>query len=135
MGINLRTNPVSEMDVLELPYNDCYVKDRQAMYRDYDTDMSARDLIRAAYKGRKEDMPPEFYTDDGAFDEIMYDNLQFGVETFDGIMAMLYGSFGLRQRCERYCWIYQKSMILRSLFKVWRCKQCVIALRKNKRIN
>ncbi|RHQ36248.1 hypothetical protein DWY84_01240 [Clostridium sp. AF27-2AA] len=35
-------------------------------------------------------MPPEFYTDDGAFDEIMYDNLQFGVETFDGIMAMLY---------------------------------------------
>lgn len=90
MEINLRTNPVSEMDVLELPYNDCYVKDRQAMYRDYDTDMLARDLIRAAYKGRKEDMPPELYTDDGAFDEIMYDNLQFGVETFDGIMAMLY---------------------------------------------
>ena len=44
MGINLRTKPVSEMGMLELPYNDCYVKDRQAMYRDYDTDMSARGL-------------------------------------------------------------------------------------------
>ena len=42
MGINLRTNPVSEMDVLELPYNDCYVKDRQAMYRDYDTKSEAK---------------------------------------------------------------------------------------------
>nr|DAV60576.1 MAG TPA: hypothetical protein [Caudoviricetes sp.] len=25
-------------------------------------------------------------------------------------------------------------MILRSLFKVWRCKQCVIALRKKKKV-
>ena len=90
MKINLRTKPVSEMDVCELPYNDCYVKDRQAMYRDYDTDMSARDLIRAAYKARSEYMPPEFYDDDETFDAFMYDNLQFGVETFDGIMAMLY---------------------------------------------
>ena len=90
MGINLRTKPVSEMGMLELPYNDCYVKDRQAMYRDYDTDMSARDLIRVAYRARKADMPPEFYTDNEVFDEIIYDNLQFGVDTFDGIMAMLY---------------------------------------------
>lgn len=90
MGINLSTKSVLEMDMLELPYNDCYVKDRQAMYRDYDTDMSARDLIRAVYKARSEDMPPEFYTDNETFDEIIYDNLQFGIDTFDGIMAMLY---------------------------------------------
>ena len=90
MKINLRTKPVSEMDVCELPYNDCYVKDRQAMYRDYDTDMSARDLIRAVYKARSEYMPPEFYTDDEVFDDIIYDNLQIGINTFDGIMAMFY---------------------------------------------
>lgn len=90
MGINLRTKPVSEMDICELPYNDCYVKDRQAMYRDYDTDMSARDLIRAVYKVRNEHMPPEFYTDDETFDEIIYDNLQFGIDTFDGLMAVFY---------------------------------------------
>ena len=90
MRINLRTKPVSEMDMFELQYNDCYVKDRQAMYRDYDTDMSARDLIRAAYKARSEDMPPEFYTDNETFDEIIYDNLQFGIDTFDGLMAVFY---------------------------------------------
>lgn len=90
MGINLRTKPVSEMDMCELPYNDCYVKDRQAMYRDYDTDMSARDLIRAIYKARKEYMPQEFYTDDETFNEIMFDNLQYGINEFDGIMAILY---------------------------------------------
>ena len=90
MGINLSIKSVSEMDMLELPYNDCYVKDRQAMYRDYDTDMSARDLIRVAYKDRNEDMPPEFYTDDETFDEIIYDNLQFGIDTFDGLMAVFY---------------------------------------------
>ena len=60
MGINLRTKPVSEMDICELPYNDCYVKERQAMYRDYDTDMSARDLIRAAYRARNENFEPDW---------------------------------------------------------------------------
>ena len=31
MGINLSIKSVLEMDMLELPYNDCYVKDRQAL--------------------------------------------------------------------------------------------------------
>lgn len=90
MGINLKNKPVSEMSMCELAYNDCYVKDRQAMYRDYDTDMSSRNLIRSAYKARHKDMPTEFWEDDESFDEIMLDNLQYGIDTFDGIMAMLY---------------------------------------------
>lgn len=90
MGINLRNEPISEMGMCELVYNDCYVKDGQAMYRNYSVDISARDLIRAAYKAKNEDMPPEFWLEDKAFDEIMMDNLQFGINTFDGAMAILY---------------------------------------------
>ena len=39
MGINLRDKPVAEMGICELVYNDCYVKGKQAMYRNYSLDM------------------------------------------------------------------------------------------------
>ena len=90
MGINLRNEPISEMGMCEMVYNDCYVKDGQAMYRNYSVDISARDLIRAAYKAKNEDMPLEFWLEDKAFDEFMMDNLLFGINTFDGAMAILY---------------------------------------------
>ena len=101
MGIALRNKPVSEMSMSELAYNDCYIKDRQAMYRDYDTDMSARDLIRAIYEARYKDMPTEFWEDDESFDEIMLNNLQYGVDTFEGIVAMLY--LQIWSKAERCC--------------------------------
>lgn len=90
MGINMREKPVNEMSMCELAYNDCYVKDGQAMYRDYDTDISARDLIRNIYKNWNVAMSYEFFANDDSFNEIMLDNLQYGFKTFDGIMAMLY---------------------------------------------
>lgn len=90
MGINLREKPVNEMDMCELAYNDCYVKDSQAMYRDYSIDMPARELIRSIYKSQNAGMPDEFWTDDEVFDEIMLDNLQYGYDTDDGRIAMLY---------------------------------------------
>ena len=90
MGINLRDKPVAEMGMCELAYNDCYVKGKQAMYRNYSVDMPARELIRAVYQSRNVGMPREFWGNDEVFDEIMMDNLQYGYDTFDGLMAMLY---------------------------------------------
>jgi hypothetical protein len=90
MGINLRDKPVAEMGICELVYNDCYVKGKQAMYRNYSVDMPARELIRAVYQSRNAAMPREFWGNDEVFDEIMMDNLQYGYDTFDGLMAMLY---------------------------------------------
>jgi hypothetical protein len=91
MGINLRTNKgADEMSMCELQYNDCYVKDREAYYRDYDTDMSARDLIRSAYEANKKPLPAECKEDNEALDMFLYDNLQYGIDNFDGIMALLY---------------------------------------------
>ena len=90
MGINLREEDTKEMSISELVFNDCYVKDRQAMYRNYDIDISARDFIRGIYKAKNRAMPSEFWNDDNSFDEIMYDNLQYDHTEFDGLMAILY---------------------------------------------
>ena len=40
----------SEMNMTELALNSCYVKNGEAWYRDYDTDISIRNLIREIYK-------------------------------------------------------------------------------------
>lgn len=90
MGINLREKPIQEMNMCELAYNDCYVKDQQAMYRNYSIDMSARDFVRAIYRSQNWGMPYDFWYDDDFFDEIMLDNLQYGYDTFQGIVAILY---------------------------------------------
>lgn len=91
MGINLRTDKkVDDMNMCELVYNDCYVKDRQAMYRDYSIDMSARDLIRKIYREWHLEVIEEFFTDNDMFDAIIMDNLQYGFESVEGIVAILY---------------------------------------------
>ena len=90
MGINLSEKDVSEMNYPELVYNDCYVKDRQAMYRDYDTNCTVRDVIRNIYKNKQIYELPDFWVDDNYFDEVMYDNLQYGFENDLGILAILY---------------------------------------------
>lgn len=42
----LTTNKeVSEMNMYELAHNSCYEKDGNARYRDYDTDIDARELV------------------------------------------------------------------------------------------
>lgn len=90
MGILLREKPVNEMNMCELLFNDCYVKDRQSMYRNYSIDMSAREFVRAIYRTQKLEMPYDFWHDDDFFDEIMFDDLQYGYDTFRGIVAILY---------------------------------------------
>lgn len=90
MGINLREIPVEKMNISELVYNDCYVKDKQAMYRNYDLNLSARELIRKIYKDKQIQELPDFWTDDNYFDEVMYDNLQYGFENDLGILSILY---------------------------------------------
>ena len=90
MGINLREIPVEEMNMCEISYNDCYVKDKKAMYRNFSMDKSARDVIRDIYKDKQIEEMPEFFVDDDFFDEVMFDNLQYGFENDLGILAILY---------------------------------------------
>ena len=42
--------PVSEMTMVELAHNCCFAKDREAYYREYEWEMSARDMARELAK-------------------------------------------------------------------------------------
>ena len=42
--------PVSEMKMVELAHNCCFAKDREAYYREYEWEMSARDMARELAK-------------------------------------------------------------------------------------
>ena len=58
--------PASDMNMVELAHNCCYVKDRNARYRDFEMDMDARDFARNLMTTLTGDDLP---TDDDDFDE------------------------------------------------------------------
>ena len=78
------------MDLQEMPYNDAYIKEHKVHFRNYDIDLPARDLIRQIYRDNNKQMPDMFWTDDGEFDDIMHEKLNYSPSTFDGMTALLY---------------------------------------------
>ena len=92
----------SEMTMTELALNSCYVKDGEAYYRDYSTDISTRDLIRNLYKNIDIEMPE----DDEDFDESVFEDLQYGLNTDVGVIALLsrnlWAMAELREKLKRY---------------------------------
>lgn len=79
--------PASDMNMVELAHNCCYVKDRNARYRDFEMDMDARDFARNLMTTLTgDDMP----TDDD-FDEEIMENLQYDpFESVTGLIALFY---------------------------------------------
>lgn len=80
-------NPVSEMGMVELAHNSCFAKDRNARYRDFETDLDARDFARQLHMIYCSDTLPE---DDNEFDEVIMDDLQYGYDTTAGLIALFY---------------------------------------------
>ncbi len=82
---------VSEMNMVELAHNSCFAKDRNATYRDFESEIDARDFIRkiGLTFGIFESGCDEL-TDDEVFDEVMADSLQYGYDDKDGLLALLY---------------------------------------------
>ena len=79
---------VSEMGMVELIHNSCYIENREAWYRDYDNDISARMLARLLLKifaGRG-----SAFTSDEDFDEYMAGCLKDGFDSIEGLIALLY---------------------------------------------
>lgn len=80
--------PASDMNMLELAHNCCYVKDRNARYRDFEMDMDARDFARNLMTTLTGDDLP---TDDDDFDEEIMENLQYDpFESVTGLIALFY---------------------------------------------
>lgn len=98
-----------DMNAWELAHNMMFVKDREACYRDFERETTLLDLVREIYRkhtgedGLTQEMDE---LDDETLDEILADNLQYGTDDWDGVIALLYqtawGAAELREWLEAY---------------------------------
>jgi len=84
----LTKDDVKEMGMLDLSHNQVFVKNREAWYRDFEREVSARDLVKEIFECNKIEYP----ADNEEFDEYMLELLQDGCNTLEGLVAMLYNA-------------------------------------------
>ena len=117
----LTTNKdISEMGMYELAHNDCYIKDGVARYRDFETDIDARDLAREL-AWMLADIELSSYDDN--FDEEMLENLQYDITKEPiGLIALFYRNLwamaDLRERLKEYEDLDEQGLLLRLPCKV-----------------
>lgn len=96
--------PVSEMGMVELAYNGCFAKNGEAFYRDFDNEVSARELARILFK-KYADGDDAFSCDED-FDDEMIELLSYGTDTIEGLLALFYRNLwamaDLRETLKRY---------------------------------
>lgn len=111
----LTTNKeVSEMNMIELAHNSCYGKDGNARYRDFETDVDARELA-IKLLDKHADIPNEFTCDDD-FDDFIADSLQYGTDDMLGLIAVFYRNLwamaNLRGRLKYYEDLQEQNKLL-----------------------
>ncbi len=93
-----------DMSMFELSHNSCYVKEGRARYRDYETDIDARELTKLLLKEVAEENN-QFNSED-EFDEKMLDCLTYGINTKEGLIATFYRNLWamaeLREKLKMY---------------------------------
>ena len=118
----LTTNKsVSDMSMVELAHNSCYVdSEGNARYRDYEMEMDARDFARNLMVTLTKDELP---VDDAEFDEEILDNLT--IDPFSdvrGLIAMFYRNMwamvDLREKLKRDEDAEEQGLLLRLPCKV-----------------
>ena len=119
----LTTNKdVSDIEgMYELAHNSCYIdKDGNVRYRDFETDVDARVLIRELLK-KYADGDDAFISDDD-FDEQMMEALQYGTDTREGLIALFYRNLWamaeLREKLKHYEDAEEQGLLLRLPCKV-----------------
>lgn len=121
----LTTNKdVSEMGMWELAHNSCYIdENRSARYRDFETDIDARELTRNIMRtfGFWEIDDDVMYSDE-LFDEVIIDNLMYGTEDLEGLVALFYRNLWamaeLREWLKAYEDAEEQGLLLRLPCKV-----------------
>jgi hypothetical protein len=96
---------VKEMGMYQLAHNHVFGKDGEVWYRDFDREISIRNLIREI--AGKHDIDADLASyDDDTFDEAMLDNLQYGTEELSGVLALLnmilWGMADIREALKPY---------------------------------
>lgn len=112
----LTTNKdVQEMGMYELAHNCSYYKDGNARYRDFETDVDARDLTRKLLKQYADG--DDAFSDEEDFDEEMLELLQYGTDTIEGLIALFYRNLwamaDLRERLKSYEDAEEQGLLLR----------------------
>lgn len=79
---------VKEMGMYQLAHNHVFGKDGEVWYRDFDREISIRNLIREIAVKHDIDAELAGYDEDD-FDEAMLDNLQYGTDDLYGVLALL----------------------------------------------
>jgi translation initiation factor RLI1 len=85
---------VQEMGMTQLAHNQFFVKNQEAWYRDFDREISCRDLVREIARKNRETLEIElderFFTDDDYFDEEILEWIQYGTDHLFGVVGMYY---------------------------------------------
>lgn len=128
----LTTNkPVSEMGMFELAHNGCYIDENfSARYRDFDTDIDARELTRDIMRGFSLwEIDDDEMLSDEIFDDTIMENLMYGPKELEGLIALFYRNLWamaeLRERLKAYedleeqC-IKETTWSLRMLLEKWK---------------
>jgi len=106
---------VSEMGMVELAYNSCFVKDRSAWYRDYGVEVDARILARKLLKDFADG--DDAFTCDEDFEEYITACLEDGTDSIEGLIALFYRNLwamaGLRERLKYYEDLEEQGKLLK----------------------
>ena len=118
----LTTNKdVFEMNMVELAHNCCYAKDGNARYRDFDTDIDAREMAMQLLKKYANADEKDFANDED-FDDSIYDCLQYGTDDVVGLIALFYRNLwsmaDLRETLECYEDLEEQGRLVKLPCKV-----------------
>ena len=96
---------VSEMSMIELAYNSCYItEDKWVRYRDYEEDIDIRELAKQLLKIHAG--IDDAFTDDYDFGDYMISLLELGLDDMEGLIAVFYRNLWamatLRERLRQY---------------------------------
>ena len=78
-----------DMNMWELSHNHLFVKNGEAWYRDFERELPVREIVKEICCKYASPADADQLSDEG-FDDVMYDNLQFGTDELEGVFALLY---------------------------------------------
>lgn len=111
----------SDMNMLELAHNSCYIDEKHnARYRDYEQDIDSRELVRKLVKDMcDEDLS---YMSDERFDQYMAEMLSVGVSDTIGLLAVFYRNLWamaeLREKLKEYEDLEEQGRLVKLPCKV-----------------
>lgn len=79
-----------DMGMWELAHNQVFVKNKEAWYRNFEREISVRDLVREIYRKHVTTEDAEELADDEVFDDVMLDAGYYGTDDMEGVCSILY---------------------------------------------